>query len=264
MVSRGASTYSYFDDRFACMAHRGGYLEPADAARENTLYAFGRAVKAGYQYLETDVHATADGRLIAFHDRILDRVTDASGVVADLPFAAIRQARIAGQDPIPTLDEVLDAFPGVRVNVDIKAPRAIEPLVATLRAHDAEHRVCVSSFSGARLARFRRQMGGAVATGLAGPTVAWGALVPLLPRLLPLPGQVFQIPVTQSLGGPELRVLTSRLIAAAKAHDVRIHVWTINDARQMHELIDLGVDGLIADRIDLLRTVAIERGLWSG
>lgn len=262
LVSRGASAYSYFDDSFACMAHRGGYLQPADAGRENSLYAFTRAVEAGYRYLETDVHATRDGRLVAFHDDVLDRVTDASGVVADLPFEAVREARIDGQDQVPTLDEVLEAFPGVRLNIDIKAPGAIQPLVATIRAHNAAARVCVASFSGARLRRFRHLMGDRVATGLTGRSVAWGAYMPLL-RHLPLPGQVFQVPLRQQVAGREVPVLTGRLIAAARAHDLRVHVWTINDADQMRQLIDLGVDGLIADRIDLLREVAIERGLWT-
>ena len=263
VVSRGTSRYAYFDEPFACMAHRGGYLEPADAARENSLYAFGRAIQTGFRYLETDVHATLDGQLVAFHDSVLDRVTDATGVVADLPLKTVRRALIGGRDPIPTLDEVLESFPEASINIDIKAPGAVEPLVASLRAHRAENRVCVASFSAARLNRFRRLMGPRVATGLASPSVAWAAYVPLLPRLLPPSGQVFQVPMTQSVRRREVRVLTQRLIAAARANDVRVHVWTINDPRQMHDLIDLGVDGLIADRIDVLREVAIDRGLWS-
>lgn len=260
---RGASTYSYFDEPFALMAHRGGYLDAADADRENSLYAFGRAVEAGYRYLETDVHATADGQLIAFHDDRLDRVTDASGIIAQLGFDEVRRARIAGLDQIPTLDEVLESFPQTRLNIDIKAPGAIEPLVATLRAHRAEDRVCVASFNAGRLRRFRKLMGRRVATGFAGPAVAWSAYLPLLPRLVPVMGQVFQVPISQSVRGREIRVLTKRLVAAAHRYDLRVHVWTINDADQMRELVDLGVDGLIVDRIDLLREMGIERGLWS-
>ncbi len=262
-VSLGASSYAYFDEPFALMAHRGGYLEPDDAGRENSLYAFGRAVQAGYHYLETDVHSTADGHLIAFHDEVLDRVTDATGVVAELPLDAVLEARIDGRDEIPTLDSVLESFPEVRLNIDIKAAGAIEPLVRTLRAHGAEDRVCVASFSAARLQRFRRLTRARVATGIATPSVAWAAYVPLLPSRLPLSGQVFQVPITQRIRGRRLQVLTAGLMATARAHDVRVHVWTVNDAEQMRELIDLGVDGLIVDRIDLLRAVALERGLWT-
>ena len=121
----------------------------------------------------------------------------------------------------------------------------------------------MASFSAARLQRFRRLTRARVATGIATPSVAWAAYVPLLPSRLPLSGQVFQVPITQRIRGRRLQVLTAGLMATARAHDVRVHVWTVNDAEQMRELIDLGVDGLIVDRIDLLRAVALERGLWT-
>ncbi|MGI5952269.1 MAG: glycerophosphodiester phosphodiesterase [Brooklawnia sp.] len=260
---RGATSYQYFDEPYAWMAHRGGYVSGEDASRENTLHAFAQAVELGYRYLESDVHATSDGYLIAFHDQVLDRVTDATGVVAELGFDQVRAARIAGRDQIPTLDEVLESFPGVRINIDIKAPGAIEPLVATIKAHRAQQRVCVSSFNAARLTRFRRLMGSGVATGFASPGVAWAAFVPVLPRMLPLAGQVFQVPLTTQVAGRTVRVLTPRLMASARAHDVRVHVWTVNEPAQMAELIGLGVDGLITDRTDVLKRVASSHGLWN-
>lgn len=262
-VTRTASDFPYFDEPFAAMAHRGGYIDPADAPRENSLYAFGKAVEIGYRYLETDVHATSDGHLVAFHDDVLDRVTEATGRVSGLPFAAVREALIAGIDPIPTLDEVLDSFPQAKLNIDIKSPGAIEPLVATIRMHRAEARVCVSSFSPKRLRRFRRLMGPSVATGLSSDAVAFAAFAPRVPHVLPFRGVCFQIPTTQLVKGRTVPILTPALLATARAHDARVHVWTINDADQMHRLIDLGVDGLVTDRVDVLKQVAIDRGLWS-
>lgn len=261
-MNRRAANYEYFDEPFALMAHRGGYLDQTDAGRENSLYAFSQAVTAGYRYLETDVHATSDGRLVAFHDAVLDRVTDSGGVLAELSFDRVRAARIGGIDQIPTLDEVLESFPQTRINIDIKAPAAITPLVRVLHRHRAGGRVCVSSFSRARLHRFRKLMP-QVATGITAPAVAMSAFVPLLPRLLPLGGQVFQIPVSQQIAGRRVSVLTPRLMAAAHARGLRVHVWTINDPAEMAELIDLGVDGLISDRIDVLRDVAKRHGLWA-
>ncbi|GAA2183910.1 glycerophosphodiester phosphodiesterase [Brooklawnia cerclae] len=262
-MNRGASGYAYFDQPFACLAHRGGYVTASgDEGRENSLYAFAKAVEFGYRYLETDVHVTADGRLIAFHDTVLDRVTDAHGRISELPFDAVREARIDGRDPIPTLDEVLESFPDTRINIDIKAPGAIEPLAQALRHHHAERRVCVASFSGSRLGRFRRITRGAVATSAPTPTVAWSAFVPQLPRWINTPGQAFQVPFAQQVAGRTIRVVNRRLMQVARARDMRVHVWTINDADQMHRLIDLGVDGLITDRIDVLKQVAQEHGLW--
>lgn len=244
------------------MAHRGGYLDEADAERGNTLYAFSRAVELGYHYLETDVHATADGRLVTFHDPMLDKATDSRGLVAELTLREVRRAKVAGLDEIPTLDEVLESFPDTKLNIDIKAPGATGPLVRTLQRHRAGDRVCVSSFSWQQLRHFRKLMP-QVATGITVPLVAFGAFVPLLPRVIPLGGQAFQIPASQTVRGHRVRVLTSGLMAAARAQGLRVHIWTVNDPAEMHELIDQGVDGLISDRIDVLRDVAKQHGLWA-
>lgn len=226
------------------------------------MHAFRTAVQKGYRYLETDVHTTADGQLIAFHDEVLDRVTDSRGRISALTWAQISSARIGGVDKIPTLDEVLEEFPWIRFNIDIKAPGAVEPLAATLRAHRAEDRVCVASFSPRRLDRFRRITDGRVATSTAVPGVVWAAKVPVLPRLLPMRGRALQLPIAQTVAGVRVRVLTERLIRAAHEHAMKVHVWTVNDVETMNELIDLGVDGIISDRIDLLQQVAQERGVW--
>ena len=85
-------------------AHRGG----ASEAPENTMPAFEHAVRLGYRYLETDAHVTADGVLIAFHDDRLDRVTDRTGVIAELPWSEVQQARVDGREPIPLLEDLLD------------------------------------------------------------------------------------------------------------------------------------------------------------
>lgn len=244
------------------MAHRGGALLAANVGRENTLRAFTNAVELGYRYLETDVHVTADGVLIAFHDEDLDRVTDSTGAIADLPWAQVRQARVGGSEPIPRLDDLLEAFPDQRFNIDIKAPGAVDPLVAAIQSHGAQDRVCVGSFDGARLRRFRRLAGSGVATSSTTRGVVWTRFVPFVPRLLSATGLALQIPVDHVLAGRRVRLVTSGLIATAQAAGRQVHVWTVDDPVQMHELIDLGVDGLISDRIDVLRSVCVERGLW--
>lgn len=259
-----ASDYSYFDAPFCAFAHRGGPLLPANLGRENSLHAFRQAVALGYRYLETDVHATADGVLIAFHDDRLDRVTDGSGVVAELPWAEVRRARIGGTEPIPTLDEVFESLPDTRFNIDIKASGAVLPLVDTIVAHRAQQRVCVTSFGQDRLAEFRRRMGNHVATGMGPREVARTRFVPLLPRLLPSTGVVLQVPVTTRIAGRRVRIVTRDLVRLAHATGRQVHVWTIDDPDQMHELLDLGVDGLISDRIDVLREVLVNRNLWWG
>ena len=151
-----ARDYAYLDHRFVAMAHRGGWVTPADASRENTAYAFRRAVELGFEYLETDVHTTADGVLLAFHDDVLDRVTDATGSVSARSWSDLAGVRIGGVDPIPRFADLLEEFPGARFNIDLKDAGSVRPLAAVLTRLHAEDRVCVGSFSGARLKAFRR------------------------------------------------------------------------------------------------------------
>ncbi|MFD5763768.1 glycerophosphodiester phosphodiesterase family protein, partial [Streptomyces sp. NPDC127044] len=130
-------------------AHRGGAAD----GLENTVAQFHRAVEAGYRYIETDVHATSDGRLVAFHDATLDRVTDGAGRIADLPWEDVRHARVAGKEPVPLFEELLETFPDVRWNVDVKAEPALHPLLYHIGSLDARGRVGVGSLNEARVLR---------------------------------------------------------------------------------------------------------------
>ena len=121
-----AADYAFFDVPFAAYAHRGGATYEPNLYRENSMHAFKEAVALGYRYLETDVHATRDGVLLAFHDRVLDRVTDHDGAIADLSYAQISDARIHGIDPIPRLSELLAEFPDARFNIDAKSTAAVD------------------------------------------------------------------------------------------------------------------------------------------
>lgn len=245
-------------------AHRGGAAGPAG---ENTLAAFRLAVQAGYRYLETDVHATSDGVLLAFHDRRLHRVTDTRGRIRALSAAEIAKARI-GDEPIPTMAELLAAFPDARFNIDVKEPNTMAPLAELLRRADALERVCVSAFSDVRLSTVRELLGPHVCTS-AGPREAWRmwrASRRLKPGERPDPGTLpalaadcLQLP--PALG--RLIVVDDRLLATAHAAGLPVHVWTINDATEMERLLDLGADGIMTDRLDTLKTVLTKRGTWS-
>lgn len=263
-----AADLPFFASPFLAFAHRGGGATPADLARENTLHAFTRAVELGFDYLETDVHLTADGVLVAFHDDRLDRVTDAAGMIADLPWSTVRRARIAGADQVPTLAQVFEAVPSARFNIDAKADAAVEPLVELIAEHEAWDRVCVSSFGSARLHRLRRQLrlrlgrGRPVASSVSSVGVAWSRFVPVLPGLVHSTGCAFQVPVRHTIQGRRVEIVTEAFVDRAHRAGQQVHVWTINDGAEMNRLIDLGVDGLISDRLDTLVDVLSRRGLW--
>jgi glycerophosphoryl diester phosphodiesterase len=247
------------------MAHRGGAGYGPKVGLENTLAAFGRAVAMGYRYLETDVHATRDGVLVAFHDARLDRVTDATGAVADLTWDAVREARIGGTERVPRLTDLLDAFPGIRLNIDVKASGALAPLAREIARHGAADRVCVGSFSERRLWALRRAFGPSVATAAGEVGTALLRFTPaVLARLLHTPAPVLQIPAQHRLGGRTLTLVTPGLVRRAHALGKQVHVWfhawSREDAAEMHRLLDLGVDGLVTDHIDVLADVLADRG----
>lgn len=252
---------AYLDhDGVAAMAHRGFSLD----GLENSMVAFAAAVDLGYAYVETDVHATADRVLLAFHDDTLERVTDGHGAIHTLPYHRVEQAKIAGREPIPTLDEVLGTWPDLKVNIDIKAEPAVIPLVDLIERHRAHDRVCITSFSDRRRKAALRRLSKPVATSpgqarSAAFVAAQAARVPALtaPALHGL--DCLQVPVQHQ----RVPIVTARSVAAAHRRGVQVHVWTINDGAEMHRLLDLGVDGLITDRADILKTVLQQRGSWT-
>jgi glycerophosphoryl diester phosphodiesterase len=234
-------------------AHRGG----ASEVPENTLPAFEHAVRLGYRYVETDVHVTADGVLLAFHDDVLDRVTDRTGVIGELPWSTVSEAKVDGIEPIPLFEDLLGAFPELRVNIDPKHDEAVEPLAEVLRRCDAVDRVCIGAFDDIRLERVRALLPG-VCTSL-GPigTLQLG-MASTGQDIDELPSPCAQVPPSYA----DTEIVTEAFLAEAHRRGMQVHVWTIDDEDEMRRLLDLGVDGVMTDRPAVLREVLEARGAW--
>ena len=247
-------------------AHRGGAHHPELAGLENTLKAFDHAVKLGYRYLETDVHLTADGVLLAFHDDVLDRVTDRTGAIATMSYVDMADALIGGREPIPRMADLLEHFPRTCFNIDLKSDLAVPALADLVERSDSHDRVCVGSFSEARLRAFRELVTRPVATSFGPVGVGLSRFVPqaLADVLLRGRGDALQVPhrLPDRLGGST--VVTERFVRRAHERGRPVHVWTVDDPGEMRDLLDLGVDGLMTDRTDVLRDVLVERGQWMG
>lgn len=241
------------------MAHRGGAYHPEIEGLENTLEAFRHAVALGYRYLETDVHLTADGVLLAFHDEALDRVTDQQGRIASLRHAEVRQALIGGRAEVPTLDSLFDELPDVCFNIDIKSEGAVRALADFVAARNAWDRVLVGSFSAPRMRHFRDLTHGRVATAATPAEVAAFLATPhVAARRLAPDFDALQVPPKR---GP-LPIVTPGLVRRAHAAGRHVHVWTVDSPEEMNALLDLGVDGLLTDRTDVLKDVLLQRGQW--
>jgi glycerophosphoryl diester phosphodiesterase len=249
-------------------AHRGG----AGEAPENTLAAFEIAVTLGYGYLETDAHLTRDGVLVSFHDDRLDRVTDRTGAIADLEIAEV-EAADAGYTfscdggssfpfrgrgiCVPRLEELLERWPAVRINIDPKSDRCVGPLAALVDRLGAWERVCVGSFADRRLRQIRKLGRGRACTSMGPRAVALARLAASSGGMPRQGADCIQVPIRQGA----LQILTRQFVKAAHRSGLPVHAWTINDPATIEELLDLGVDGIISDRLRLLRDIFARRGL---
>lgn len=253
-------------DDVAVLAHAGGALLWPD----NTMTAFNAAAELGVDVLELDVHESAGGEFIVIHDATVDRTTDGGGAIADLTLQELRgldagyrwttdgpradadSEAFAYRDTgvtLPTLAEVLAAFPTTAVNVELKQDDvgAAGRLCEVLRSAGAIERVMVGSFHGGPLAAFREACPEVSTSASQNEVIVFLALEKLrLSAVLTPPYDALQVPVDRS----GIRIVTPHFVESAHARGVDVHVWTINDAEVMQALVGMGVDGLITDRPD--------------
>ena len=247
-------------------SHRGGRLRWP----ENTLLAFQKSAELGYRYFETDLHLSADGVLMVFHDDTLDRTTDGSGSVNDFSAEELKSLDAAfrfGADrgwpyraqgvTIPTLEELVTAFPEASFTLELKQGGLARPLVAFIDRHDLWSRVMVGGYTDVWLREVRRLSAGRVATSSARRETLRFWLASRIGVGLPIRADALQVPVTHR----NLTVVDDRFVRAAHRVGKQVHVWTINDASEMHRLLDLEVDGLMSDVPDVLLQVLAERGV---
>lgn len=257
------------------IAHRGA----SEAAPENTMESFRRAREAGAGGLELDVHLSRDGRVAVMHDEALGRTTDGTGTIRDKTLYELRSLDAgyrftSGGLPdegvkgdttehpyrgrgvrIPTLREVLEEFPGMTVNLDIKqeTPGIEREVLDEIDRAGARDRVLVASQKGSVISRFRLLSGGEVVTAASKWEVArFYALSRLrLEGLADPPYDALQVP--SEYRGVEFA--TGRFLEAAHARGVRVDVWTIDDPREMRRMLDLGADSIMTNRPAELRRV---------
>ena len=231
-------------------AHRGGGGE----APENTMPAFQHAVDLGYAYLETDVRVSADGIAIAFHDEDLHRTCGRPERISDLPWRELATMRVHDAEPIAKLEDVFGTWPEVRINVDCKDSASLEPLAAMVERFGALDRTLVGSFDDRRVRWLRWRLGRRACT-----TAGIGEVSALRFTGWAPPGaDAAQIPLRRY----GISVATSSFVRRAHARRLAVHVWTINEADEIHRLLDLGADGIMTDHPTVLKDVLQQRGMW--
>ena len=244
----------FLKEKFLAFAHRGGN----EFAPENSFRAFKSAVDIGYKYLETDVHLTKDGFLIAFHDDTLDRVTDKSGLIRDLTLSEIKKAKIAGTDEIPLLSELLNSFTDCFFNIDCKVDETVQPLINLINNKDFINRVCIGSFSQKRINFIRKSLGKEVKTSMGPAEVILSKFLSYTSLGYNFKSSYTSIPIRRY----GINLLDERNINYLKSNNQKVIAWTINDEDQMKMLINIGIDGIMTDNLTLLKKVLIEESLW--
>ena len=251
---RPTPKYQYLDhDGVLAFAHRGGDR----VAPENTMAAFENAVAQGYRYIETDVHASKDGEVYAFHDDNLARMVGEEVAISTLTAKEVDALRLAGGHHIPRMAELFESFPEARFNIDAKAWPVVDPLVALLNKTGTQARCCIGSFSDKRIKAVLKGAGDMCHSvgpfGAARFRFAAWAQAPLS-----YSAGCLQFPVAQY----GIDMVTRASVAYAHKRGLQVHAWTINDESTMHDLLDLGVDGLMTDDCALLKRVLESRNLW--
>ena len=217
------------------------------------MEAIEAAIEAGATHVESDTHATKDGTAVLFHDDNLERVAGVASDISALNLTELKSIQLLNGSSIPTLSEVFERFPDHYLNLDIKSEHAIAPTVRAIEEHRAHDRVLVSSFSESRRKQALHMLSRPVATSAsmklvilawASHTLAFGAGFRSLTREI----DAFQVPVRR---GP-VKLATRSFIKRAQRADNEVHFWTINDPDEMKQLLELGADGIVSDRVDLL------------
>ena len=253
------------------VAHRGG----SALAPENTFAAFDRAAALGADALEIDVRLTRDGTVVVFHDESTERLTGRPGTIEERTLAEVRALDAAhGFSPdggasyplrgkgvtVPTFPEVLARYPAMRLNIDAKTEDAAlaEALARDVRAAGAVDRVCVGSFFDAQAERLGKLLpdacrylpqGAATCHVLAAKSGQTGGGCPVSYDLADLP---------HHLNG--MLIVDARVVSYFHGRGIPVHVWTVDDEREMRELLALGVDGIVTDRPDVLARVLGRKG----
>ena len=236
-------------------AHRGLAVD----APENTLLAFARAIAIGAEYIETDVHASADGIAVIAHDADLARLAGIDRRIDAMTVEELRKVDLGFGQSFCTLAEALDGFPETRFNIDVKSAAAVQPTAQAIRAAGASNRVLVSSFDERRRVAALRGLPGVVSSAS-----ARGVVIALLAGKLGLSPVVrWALRGVAAVQVPEkaigLRITTERMIDRLHAAGVEVHIWTVNDAVRIDQLLTLGVDGIVTDRADLALEVVRQR-----
>ena len=245
-------TFKYLNTSFSAFAHRGG----ANDFVENTLDAFQQSINLGFKYIETDVQATKDDKLVIFHDPDLKRMMNVDEQISSLTYYELKKYRINGTHKIPTFLETVTSWPDIKFNIDPKSDKSAELLIKELKSLDSIDRFCIGSFNSYRLNKIRDAFDHKICTSMATNEVVSFYFYRFF-GMSSITAPCLQLPYYRK----GFKVITPGLVRDAHRFNKKIHAWTIDDPNQMNELLDMGIDGIMTDSPKLLKSEIIKRGI---
>jgi glycerophosphoryl diester phosphodiesterase len=246
----------YFDGQTPrVIAHRGF----ASGHAENTIGAFHAALDVGADLLETDVHLSKDGHVIVAHDPDLSRVAGLPGLVSDYTATELAGVDLGFGQGFPSLVEVLEAFPEAKFNIDVKVPEVVDPFIDVVTHLHVHDRILVASFDEPSRAKAVSKLPGVVSSATSGHVIegrlrSWlglsGATWTMPPEI-----RAVQVPLVHW----GMALVTPSFLRMVHQKGLEVHVWTINDAKDMERLLEMGVDGIVTDRADIAAELVAKR-----
>ncbi len=241
--------------RFLPFAHRGA----SRLAPENTFAAFQIANDLGFNIIETDVRSSSDGVLYCFHDRSVKRMTGSRGNIETLSSRYLDKLKISGEHCIPRLENLYEAFPNAYFNIDAKSCNCVAPLIDTIKRTKTSKRTCFGSFKQARLNRITSNL---IHENPARSLGTLGVVKLYLNYFTCHPGTLRADCAQLPLSHFGINLINEKTLAHFQSQGLKIHVWTINEKSEFQRLIDLGVDGIMTDDCELLKSVLERNNLW--
>jgi glycerophosphoryl diester phosphodiesterase len=228
------------------IAHRGA----SGTFPENTLSAFRAAIDAGADMCELDVQLTRDGAVVVIHDDTVERTTDGKGEVAKMTLEEIKRFDAGAKfksgatkdERIPTLEEVFTVTSGkCGLNIELKAGGVEHQVAQIMQAHNAFGDSIVSSFDWEYLKNIQQ--------------LHFNIRIGLLAEEKPVELMMHAISMRAHAINPRWDMVTADLCNAAHARGIKVYTWTVDADARMRALIECGVDGIMTNYPERLRTV---------
>jgi glycerophosphoryl diester phosphodiesterase len=220
---------------YKIVAHAGGAAyEP-----ENTIRAIRRAIELRADMSEVDVHSTRDGHLVVIHDAEVDRTTNGKGIVREMSIQEIRKLDAGKGEKIPTLQEVLRVAKNtIGVMIEVKAIGIEKPLLELIRSEGMSNQVIVTSFM-SDVVRKIRELESKMSTG---QIFSWK--IPNIAKKA--------VELKTSIMVPAFELVTKEMVRELHEISIPVYAWTVDDRRVGESLVEIGVDGIITNKPDLM------------